>query len=121
MIWQIDETTFIGQSNAILRYIGEKCGLYPQDKISQLKVDSMIAGIEEFLGSFAASGRLKDQNEKKIAREKLLETTAPKFCEAFEQIISSGDLHFYFLFSCQIIKLYVLFFAFSEKCKQFLW
>ena len=39
--------TMIGESNAILRYVGRCCGLYPKDLLEALKVDEILDATED--------------------------------------------------------------------------
>jgi glutathione S-transferase len=41
-VLEVAEGTFIGQSAAIMRYLGKRSGLYPSDPIAAAVVDSII-------------------------------------------------------------------------------
>jgi glutathione S-transferase len=41
-VLEVAEGTFIGQSAAIMRYLGKQAGLYPQNGLTAAVVDSII-------------------------------------------------------------------------------
>jgi glutathione S-transferase len=50
-VLEVAEGTFIGQSAAIMRYLGKRSGLYPSDPIAAAVVDSIIdEEIDLFMG-----------------------------------------------------------------------
>jgi glutathione S-transferase len=64
----------VGQSNACLRYVGTLGGLYPKDLFESALVDEVNDACEDMTGLISPTMHMKDDAEKKAAREALLVT-----------------------------------------------
>ena len=58
----------VGQSNAILRYVGRLTNLYPKDARAALSVDEIIDYADELFTVLRKSFAIKDEDEKKAFR-----------------------------------------------------
>lgn len=91
----------IGQSDAILRYVGKIGGLYPTDPIAAFEVDSITDTVEDFTGPLGMalymSRSLLLENdftaEEKVAfRTRFTEKAIPKYLSLFEEkLIANGS------------------------------
>jgi len=85
---QIDGKT-ITQSNAISRYIGKMCGLYPADALQALYCDEVLGALEDLnhyvVQTFGLSG-----DELKKAREKLVSGRLPVFIRGLDELLQRG-------------------------------
>lgn len=87
-ILEIDGTTTISQSCAILRYCGNLAGFVPADPIAEARSNELIDATEDIIKLFIPSFAIKDPAEKVAARVEIckdggkLEETLAKF-EAF--------------------------------------
>ncbi len=61
----------IAQSNAILRLIGSQNGLHPTDPWEAARHEAVMGAVEDFRQRLGPTGRIKDPDEKKRAREEL--------------------------------------------------
>jgi glutathione S-transferase len=61
----------LAQSNAILRYVGSTYGLHPADPWEAARHEAVMAVVEELRGHIGPTLRMKDEDEKKRAREEL--------------------------------------------------
>lgn len=57
------------QSEAILRFVGKKAGLYPSDNLAALKVDEIMAATHDAITAVSASVREKDEKKKAAMRK----------------------------------------------------
>lgn len=62
----------IAQSNTITRYVGRLTGLYPEDAWQAALCDEMLDTVEDMWVYFGATMGIKDAEELKAAREKLV-------------------------------------------------
>lgn len=61
----------LAQSNAILSYIGREFGLHPSDPWDAALHEAVMEAVEELRTALDPSSRIKDEAEKKRAREEL--------------------------------------------------
>jgi prostaglandin-H2 D-isomerase / glutathione transferase len=61
----------LAQSNAILVFIGRGHGLHPADPFEAARHEAMMGYVEELRGTLSPTLRIKDEAEKKRAREEL--------------------------------------------------
>jgi prostaglandin-H2 D-isomerase / glutathione transferase len=73
----------ISQSNAINRYVGKLCGLYPQDALQALRCDEIMDVVEDITAKFATTFNMPDV-EKKAAREKIVTGPLQMYLHALE-------------------------------------
>lgn len=62
----------LSQSNAINRFVGKLTGLYPEDAWQAAKCDEVCDALEALSGEMAASFRMKDQDQLRAERERLV-------------------------------------------------
>ncbi len=85
---QIDGKT-ITQSNAISRYIGKMCGLYPEEPLQALYCDEVLGALEDLNHYVVQTFGLKDE-ALKIAREALVAGRLPVFIKGLEELLQRG-------------------------------
>jgi glutathione S-transferase len=61
----------LAQSNAILRMLGSQYHLLPTDPWESARHEAVMCAVEEMRAKLGPTGRIKDANEKKVAREEL--------------------------------------------------
>lgn len=61
----------ITQTNSINRYVGKLAGLYPDDPLEALRCDEVMAAVEDITKEVTSTFGIKDEEEKRKAREKL--------------------------------------------------
>jgi len=84
----------ITQSNAISRYIGRMCGLYPEDALQALYCDEVLGALEDLNHYVVQTFGLKD-NELKQAREKLAAGRLPVFLKGLDELLTRGGGRYY--------------------------
>jgi glutathione S-transferase len=62
----------LSQSNTINRFVGRLTGLYPQDAWQAAKCDEVCDALEALSGEMSASFRMKDQDQLRAERERLV-------------------------------------------------
>jgi prostaglandin-H2 D-isomerase / glutathione transferase len=77
----------LAQSNAILRMIGSQHGLLPSDGWESARHEALMCSVEEMRARVAPSGRLKDPEEKRKAREELATAFFPDWGRQIERQI----------------------------------
>jgi glutathione S-transferase len=80
----------IAHSNAILVLIGRKHGLHPADPYEAARHEGMMAFVEEMRHHVGPTLRLKDEAEKKAAREAIASTYLPTWAGFAERQIGDG-------------------------------
>ncbi|CAM9426109.1 unnamed protein product, partial [Choristocarpus tenellus] len=65
-VMEVDGVTY-AQSSALLRYAGKLSGLYPEDPLKAMKVDELLAAMEDITGLITPS--FKEKDDEKKARE----------------------------------------------------
>lgn len=80
----------LAQSNAILVLIGRLHGLHPKDLFEAARHESLMAAVEDLRAAIAPSLRLKDEDEKRKAREALATTTIPTWAANVERQLGDG-------------------------------
>ena len=63
----LQDGTQFGQARSILRFIGKHSGLYPEDPLEALKVDSLMDALDEFQTITNSVGQGLPQEEKEAA------------------------------------------------------
>merc|ERR1712087_102493 len=75
----------IGQSNAILRFLGRKFGLYPENALQAAYVDAILDSQEDVLNAFVKNVFIvQDADAKAAGAKKLIEETFPYWFGKFE-------------------------------------
>lgn len=83
----------IGQSNAILTYIGRRYGGHPTDLAEAARHESVMAHVEDLRAVLSAGGRNADEATKKAAREHIAATTIPTWAGFVEAQIGDGPFY----------------------------
>ena len=82
----------LAQSNAILRMLGSQHGLLPADAWESARHEAVMCSVEEMRARLGPTGRLKDPDEKKRAREALATGFFPEWGGQIEKQISGPFL-----------------------------
>jgi len=69
-VLQIDDVV-LSQCNSITRYVGTLAGLYPTDPLEAAFCDEAMDAVEDIVSKQVATMSIKDEDEKKAAREAL--------------------------------------------------
>lgn len=77
----------LAQSNAILAFIGRGHGLHPQESFEAARHEAMMGHVEDLRHTLGPSLRMKDPEEKRVARSALAETYMPAWAKFAEQQI----------------------------------
>jgi glutathione S-transferase len=85
-VLEVAEGTFIGQSAAIVRYLGKRSGLYPEDPIAAAVVDSIMDEETDLLIGPA----VYVYGGEGVYSNNILH--APLLCDAFCQSASDSEL-----------------------------
>ena len=81
----------ITQSNAINRFVGRMAGLYPEDALEALRCDEVMDTVEDILTKIVVTFFMKDEDEKKAAREALAEGPITLFLKRLQDILEAHD------------------------------
>jgi glutathione S-transferase len=79
-----------GQTNAILRLIGRQHGLYPEDPFEASRHDALMEAVEELRARISPSMHMKDDAEKRVARQELAVGFIPLWAAGVERLIGNG-------------------------------
>jgi len=80
----------LGQSNAILVYVGRQYGLHPKDDFEAARHESLMSHVEDLRANVTPTLRIADEAEKKKAREELASTYLPAWAARTEKQIDTG-------------------------------
>lgn len=80
----------LAQSNAILTFVGRQHGLHPSDPFEAAQHEAMMAHVEDLRANVSPTIRIADENEKRKAREALVETYLPNWADKAEKQLGSG-------------------------------
>lgn len=79
----------VTQSNAMLRYVGKKAGLYPEDDLQALYCDEAMDAVEDLLHQIVHTFGLEG-DDLKAAREKLKDGWLTIFVKGLADILERG-------------------------------
>ena len=86
------------QTGAIARYCGKLSGLYPKnDDYNAALIDQIIEGAQDINYLVTLSGRDKDLERKKIARDILATKHLPKWFQFLENLLKQNTKSIYFV------------------------
>jgi glutathione S-transferase len=88
--FEVEGHPVLGQSNAILAFIGRRWGLHPKDDFEAARHESVMAHVEDLRAAIGPSLSVKDETEKKRAREEFAATYLPAWAERAERQIGDG-------------------------------
>jgi glutathione S-transferase len=80
----------LAQSNAILVLLGRRHGLHPKDDFEAARHEAMMQHVEDARAVVGPTMRMKDEAEKKQAREQLASTYLPVWGASAEKQIGDG-------------------------------
>ena len=89
-VLEIDGKPPLAQSNAILVYIGRTAGLHPKDDFEAARHEMIMGWVEDLRAKVSPTIRIKDEAEKKKAREELVATFIPEWAARTEAQIGDG-------------------------------
>ena len=78
------------QSNAILRFVGRKAGLYPSDEVRAFQVDEILDAVEDVTNAMSPSISEKDEAVKAEMRKTLATTTFPRYLKGIEEQLTAN-------------------------------
>jgi glutathione S-transferase len=79
----------LAQSNAINRYVGKLAGLYPEDPLQAAFCDETMDAVEDISVKISPTLFMKDEAEKRRAREELAEGAIPFYLARLAQRLES--------------------------------
>lgn len=89
-ILEIEGKGIFGQSNAILRLIGRQHGLHPQDPFEAARHDALMDAAEDLRTRISPTNRIKDDAERKAAKQALASDYIPQWARSVERLIGDG-------------------------------
>jgi glutathione S-transferase len=87
---ELDGRGVFGQSNAILRLIGRKHGLYPEDPFEAARHDALMDAAEDLRHRISPTMRMENAVEKKVARQQLSADYLPQWGRCIERLLGEG-------------------------------
>lgn len=79
----------ISESNAINRYVGRLANLYPDDSLEALRCDEVMDAVEDVITALVQTFPIKDEDEKRVAREALVTEPITLYLARLNQILES--------------------------------
>ena len=96
-VLEVDEKIF-AQTGAIARYCGKLSGLYPKDDdYKSALIDQIIEAAQDINFLVTLSGRDKDPEKKKVARDILATRHLPKWFQYLENLNKQNEQSIYFV------------------------
>ena len=96
-VLEVDEKIF-AQTGAIARYCGKLSGLYPKDDdYKSALIDQIIEAAQDINFLVTLSGRDKDPEKKKVARDILATRHLPKWFQYLENLNKQNEESIYFV------------------------
>ena len=89
-VLEIEGKGKLGQSNAILSFIGRGHDLHPKDSWEAAQHEAIMAAAEELRTEVGATLRLKDADEKRRIREELAEGLMQRWGANIEALLGEG-------------------------------
>ena len=86
----LDHGVVVSQSNTILRYVGKLAGLFPEDPLLSLRVESVLDSAEDYGGRLSVSIRVTDEVVRAALRTELRERWLPDWFGALERLLSES-------------------------------
>jgi glutathione S-transferase len=80
----------LAHANAILTLIGRRHGLHPSDDFEAARHEAMMNHVEDLRGTVGPTLRIKDEAEKKAAREALVAGYLPAWATFAERQLGDG-------------------------------
>ena len=93
-VLEVDGQT-VAQSNGINRYVGKLAGLYPEDPWQAALCDEAMDAVEDVVPKVVATFNIKDEQEKKAARETLVDGPITLYLQRLQsQLEARGGQYF---------------------------
>ncbi len=89
-LFEIPGKPVLAQSNAILVHVGRRYGLHPKDDFEAALHEAMMQHVEDLRAAVSPTLRIKDEAEKKKAREEIAATFLPVWAANAEKQIGDG-------------------------------
>ena len=80
----------LAQSNAILGYVGRTHGLHPSDPWEAARHEAIMGSVEDMRHRMGPIARIKDEAEKKRAREEVARDYLPQWAAQIDRQIGAG-------------------------------
>ncbi len=87
---EVEGKGVLAQSNALLVYIGREHGLHPADNWEAARHEALLAAVEELRGVLASTLSIKDEDEKRRAREEMAAGVMQTWAANVERYIGAG-------------------------------
>lgn len=84
----------VSQSNAISRYVGKMCNLYPNDDLQALYCDEVLDALED-LNHYVVQTFGLEGDELKKAREALMKGRLTVFLKGLDALLARGGGHYF--------------------------
>jgi glutathione S-transferase len=98
----------LAQSNAILVHIGRRYGVHPKDDFEAARHEAILQHVEDLRAQISPTMRIKDDAEKKAAREALVAGYIPTWAAGVEKQIGEGPFFGGSAIHVVDVKLYVI-------------
>ena len=85
---QIDDYE-LSQCNSINRYVGKLAGLYPRDSLQAAYCDEAMDAVEDVVSQQVVTMRIKDEAEKKAAREALADGPITLYLQRLQAMLEA--------------------------------
>jgi glutathione S-transferase len=85
---QIDDIE-LSQCNSINRYVGKLSGLYPSDSLQAAYCDEAMDAVEDIVSQQVVTMRIKDEAEKKAAREALADGPIALYLQRLQAMLEA--------------------------------
>ncbi len=89
-VLEIEGHAPIGESNAILQYIGRRWGVHPTGLEEAARHEALLCAVEGLRAALLPSGRAPDETAKRIAREEFAATTLKTWAAHVEAQLGDG-------------------------------
>jgi glutathione S-transferase len=87
-VLELDNGLVLAQSNTILRHVGRRAGLVPEDATAALRVDMLLDAAEDYGGRLSVSIRVSDATVRAALREELAQRWLPDWCRHLERSLA---------------------------------
>ena len=79
----------LSQCNSINRYVGKLSGLYPSDSLQAAYCDEVMDAVEDIVSQQVVTMRIKDEAEKKAAREALADGPITLYLQRLQAMLEA--------------------------------
>jgi len=87
-VLQVDDAE-LSQCNSINRYVGKLAGLYPSDPLQAAYCDETMDAVEDIVSQQVVTMRIKDEAEKKAAREALADGPITLYLQRLQTMLEA--------------------------------